>query len=329
MTTPRVGIIGTGMIAAAHASALGRSPALTLGGVHDVNPAAGEAFARTHGATVEPDLDHLLAGNDAVIICTPNQTHVPLADQVLAAGKPLLLEKPMALSGDDAERLRRGFAEAGLPLLVGHTHRHSDYGRTVHQVISSGALGRVKQVRIAITGGWIWGGWQAWVLDEQKSGGHAFHNGVHLYDLAHWWLDSPVVEAIGVGQRLTSAALEFDDYLVATLTTESGATAVCEISRGEKPVSTSLFEIVVHGDQGTLRRQWNSEGWVSFTEAAAGPRPIPTSDPFARQLDVFARAIASEPYSPDPADAVHATRIAEAVARSAAAGLVEPVEVAR
>ena len=162
----------------------------------------------------------------------------------------------------------------------------------------------MRSVRIAIIGGWIWGGWSAWVLDPARSGGHAFHNGVHLYDLARWWLGSPIASVYAVGQPLTSAALAIDDYLCSTLVAESGATAVCEISRGERPRTTSLFEIVVHGDRGTLVRSNGGEGLVAYTTGGSGPRAVPGTDPFRRQLGVFAAAVAgTAPVDPGPEDA--------------------------
>ena len=179
----------------------------------------------------------------------------------------------MALSSVDARSVADAFQAADRVLLVGHTHRHSDYARAVHDVVSSGRLGTVRSVRIAIIGGWIWGGWSAWVLDPARSGGHAFHNGVHLYDLARWWLGSPIASVYAVGQPLTSAALAIDDYLCSTLVAESGATAVCEISRGERPRTTSLFEIVVHGDRGTLVRSNGGEGLVAYTTGGSGRAP--------------------------------------------------------
>jgi predicted dehydrogenase len=277
-----------------------------------------------------PDVADLLGADDvdALIVGTPNDTHAELALRAAAAGKHLLLEKPMALSAADARSVAEAYRRAGLVLLVGHTHRHADYARAVHDVIASGRLGTVRAVRIAVTGGWIWGGWSAWVLDPARSGGHAFHNGVHLYDLARWWLGSPIASVYAVGQPLTSAALAIDDYLCTTLVAESGATAVCEISRGERPRTTSLFEIVVHGDRGTLVRSNGDEGLVAYTTGASGPRAVGGTDPFRRQLGVFAAAVAgSALVDPGPDEAVHATAVAEAAERSARTG--KTVEVSR
>lgn len=326
--TPRFAIVGTGFIAASHAQAIAASGGV-LTTVVDANQAAALTFATRWGAQTATFGDMLANPEvDAVILCTPNDTHAPMALEVAAAGKHLLLEKPMALEVADAVAVREAFAGADRRLLVGHTHRHSDVGRTVAGAIAEGRLGTVRNLRIAITGGWIWGGWHAWVLDSQRSGGHAFHNGVHLYDLARWWLGSPIERVFAQGQGLTSAALDFDDYLCATLVAESGAAAVCEISRGEHPRTTSAFEIVVHGERGSLVRRWTSDGLVTFTAAASGPRGLGTSDPFARQLAGFSAAITDgAPLDPDPALAVHATAVAAATRESARTGTT--VEVLR
>jgi predicted dehydrogenase len=326
----RVALVGAGFIAGAHAAAAATRPDVELVAVTDRDAAAANRFATTWGVRAEPRVEDVLAADDvdAVVVCTPNDTHADLARSAAAAGKHLLLEKPMALSAADAQSVADAYERAGLVLLVGHTHRHADYARAVHDVIASGRLGTVRAVRIAITGGWIWGGWSAWVIDPARSGGHAFHNGVHLYDLARWWLGSPIASVYAVGQPLTSAALAIDDYLCSTLVAESGATAVCEISRGERPKSTSLFEIVVHGDRGTLVRSNGGEGLVAYTTGACGPRAVGGADPFRRQLGVFAAAVAgSAPVDPGPAEAVHATAVAEAAERSARTG--QSVEVGR
>ncbi|MDQ6895090.1 MAG: Gfo/Idh/MocA family oxidoreductase [Actinomycetota bacterium] len=319
----RVGFVGAGFIAGAHATAAAGLPDVELVAVTDRDGAAAARFAAAWGVRVVPDVADLLESDDVdtLVVCTPNNSHAALALATAEAGKHLLLEKPMALSAVDARSTAVAFREAGRVLLVGHTHRHADYARTVHEVIASGRLGTVRSLRIAITGGWIWGGWSAWVLDPARSGGHAFHNGVHLYDLARWWLGSPIASVYAVGQPLTSAALAIDDYLCSTLVAESGATAVCEISRGERPRATSLFEIVVHGDRGTLVRSNGDEGLVAYTTAGSGPRAAAGTDPFRRQLAVLAAAVArGEPVDPDPEAAVHATAVAEAVQRSARTG---------
>ena len=324
-----IGIVGAGFIADSHAQAAISHPGLTVAAVHDAAPGAAAGLAARYGARVADSLDDLLADDtvDIVVVGTPNDTHRDLALQVAAARRHLLLEKPMALSVADSRRVVEAFQERGTVLMVGHTHRHSDYARAVDAALRAGTIGQPRSMRIAITAGWIWGNWGAWVLDPARSGGHAFHNGVHLYDLAHWWMGSPVVSAYTMGQRLTSGALAIDDALVATLEHANGAASICEISRGERPKSTNLFEIVVHGTTGTLVRRWSSDGTVSLADDLAGPLGAAGTSPFARQLGVLHDAVrAGAPVVPDVADAVHAIAIAEAVQSSADSGDAVAVE---
>ncbi len=323
-----IGIVGAGMIAESHAQAAQGLPGFRIAAVHDRLPAAAAGLAARYGGTVASDLAALLADDavDVVVLGTPNDTHAQLALAVAAAGKHLLLEKPLALSVTDAEAVAAAFAERRLTLLVGHTHRHSDYARAVAGLLHSGAVGTPRSMRIAITAGWLWGSWGAWVLDPARSGGHAFHNGVHLYDLAHWWMGSRVVRVYAMGQKITSAALAIDDALVATLEFANGATAVCEISRGERPKATNMFEIVVHGSIGTLVRRWNSDGAVILAEDLVGPMSATAASPFARQLCVLREAVVNgSPIFPDTAAAVHAIAIAEAVEQSSRTGEVVDV----
>ena len=132
----RLALVGTGFIAAATlppqpASRMSRSWRSPTG-----TPAPPPVRARAWGARVVPDVADLLADDDvdALVVCTPNDTHATLA-RAAAAGKHLLLEKPMALSAADARSVADAFAAAGRVLLVGHTHRHTDYARAVHDVI--------------------------------------------------------------------------------------------------------------------------------------------------------------------------------------------------
>ena len=323
-----IGIVGAGFIAESHAAAIDALPGCRLSTVFDVQPSAASAVAIRHGADTADSLAGLLSRPDidAVIVGTPNDTHAEIARLVAAAGKHLLMEKPLALSAALARELAGEFDRRGLTLMAGHTHRHSDYARTIKALLDDGAVGTPRSMRIAITGGWIWGGWNSWVLDPARSGGHAFHNGVHLYDLARWWLGSPLTTAWGSGQRRTSAALAIDDYLVATFRTASGAAAVCEISRGERPRSTNVFEIVIHGTTGSIVRTWHSDGLVLFSDEAAGPQPVPGNSPFTAQLLAFLSAIRDGvPVVPSVADAIHALDAAEAVERSVRSGAVEKV----
>src|SRR5262249_48677211 len=154
---------------------------------------------------------------------------VDLGLRIAAAGKHLLMEKPLAVTVEGADQLVRAFRERGLILMGAHTHRFYPYGQTIKQAVVSGDIGQPVYVRLAILGGWIWPDWRAWVLDPGRSGGHVLHNGVHLLDLATWWIDDVPSPIYVQGRKETSGDLEIFDYLNMVVHYRDGATAVCEM----------------------------------------------------------------------------------------------------
>src|SRR5205823_13961158 len=135
-------------------------------------------------------------------------------------GTPLLSDLASAGMLEDA------FHARGLVLMAAHTHRFADYGRTVKRIVEAGEIGRPVYVRLAILGGWIWPDWRAWVLDPKRSGGHVLHNGIHLLDLATWWVADEPVSVYVQGRKETSAELDIFDYLCMTVRYRGGCTAV-------------------------------------------------------------------------------------------------------
>ncbi len=324
-----IAIVGAGFIAESHADAIAQLAGLRLCSVVDRDIGAARRLAARHEVRAVGELsDAWDDQTQAVIVCTPNHTHVHLGMEVARAGRHLLMEKPLALSVEGARQLVDAFQRGDRQLLVGHTHRHTDYARVIHQTIVAGHIGTPLALRLSITGGWIWGGWGSWVLDPQLSGGHAFHNGVHLYDLASWWLGAPIVSVWAHGQRLTAADLGIDDYLSATLLTADGRSAVCDISRGERPRALNLFEVHVEGSAGSLTRTWSSDGITRFSDEYGGPLSAPGGVPFVRQLAVFRDAVTGHgPLIPQPQEAIAAVAVAEAVHAAAQSGDLTPVAI--
>lgn len=287
-------VVGTGMIANAHLAALRSHPGAKVRGLVDTHPGRGSAAALANGAVDwTTDLDEALAwpGCDAVIVCTPNVSHAPIARRALAAGKHVLMEKPLTITVGDALELQQGFAEAGLVLAAAHTHRAYDYSRSVMEVIEAGRIGTPQVIRLTILGGWIWGDWRAWVMDPNRSGGHPLHNGVHLLDTVTWWMGERPTSVYARGQRQTQQGIGIDDHLEMTLRFPGGRFAVCEMSRGHRPATTAVRELSVIGSSGTLDQPAGADGVAVLSEA--GPSAIPplASDGFARQLTGWVEAI--------------------------------------
>jgi predicted dehydrogenase len=145
----RIAVAGAGYIGQAHMGAALASPTVTLSAVVDPSPAA-QATAQATGVPLYASLAELFAKDkpDGVVLATPNPLHVPQALQCIAAGVPMLLEKPIAQTVAEAEALVHAADEAKARLLVGHHRAHSPIMAKARQVVESGVLGRL----VAVTG---------------------------------------------------------------------------------------------------------------------------------------------------------------------------------
>src|SRR4051812_39764745 len=144
----RIGLIGAGGIAHVHL------PAWVSLGVDVVvyaHAGAGELTAQFGGRAVN-SLDELLASCDVVDIATPTPSHAELALAALAAGRPVVCEKPLARTAAEAERVIEAFEAAGLPLYPGHVVRFFGEYAAMHAAVVAGAIGDIAVQRFTRTG---------------------------------------------------------------------------------------------------------------------------------------------------------------------------------
>ena len=147
MTKTRIAIAGAGLIGRVHVEAIRRTPGLALSALVDPSPQAATPAAEA-GVPLYASLDELLARDrpDGVVLATPNALHVPQALQCIDAGLPILLEKPIAPSVAEGERLLRVVEDSGARVLLGHHRAHSPIMAKARQVVQSGVLGRLVAV---------------------------------------------------------------------------------------------------------------------------------------------------------------------------------------
>ena len=149
MNKTRIAVVGAGAIGLAHVDVARQSPSCTLSAIVDPAPAAADIAANA-GVPRYPSLAALMAADqpDGVILATPNPLHVPQALECIAAGLAVLLEKPMATTLAEAERLVKAADAATARLLIGHHRAHSPIMAKARAVVDSGVLGRL----VAVTG---------------------------------------------------------------------------------------------------------------------------------------------------------------------------------
>jgi len=218
----RLGLIGCGSIADAHLRAIAALPErcrLIWAADRNAEQAARVAAA----ARGQPLISYQegLQAVDAVIIATPHHLHAAVALDAAAAGKHILLEKPLATTLADADRILAAVEQAGVILLVGYTRHYQPEFQRASTLLASGAYGRVLTIHATVLEsvvGYV-AGWLA--RRDQLGGGCLFSAGGHPLE----WLVSmagPVVDLCCLTERFT-VEMEGEDAAVVALRFASGA----------------------------------------------------------------------------------------------------------
>jgi predicted dehydrogenase len=139
----RVGVFGTGALGRHHARILGTLDGVERVGIYDPRPAAAAAVAEETGARVFDEFDALAARIDAAVVAAPTSAHAELGERLLARGVDVLVEKPIAATPEEADRLIAAAAEAGRVLAVGHVEFHNP---AVAALLAAGGAPRFVEV---------------------------------------------------------------------------------------------------------------------------------------------------------------------------------------
>ena len=248
------GIIGTGMIAHFHAKAIQAMPGGAVVACFNQNPEKARKFAEEYGCRACDTLEAMLADPQVqiVTICTPSGAHREPALAAAAAGKHVVVEKPLEITLERCDDIIRACEQAEVRLCTIFPSRFSPANLALKQAIDSGRFGRVTLGDTYVK--W-WrtqeyydgGGWRGtWALD----GGGAFMNqAIHNVDLLAW-LMGDVAEVTGFTSTLAHERIEVEDVGVASLKFRSGAIGVMEASTAVWPGLLKRTEI--HGSRGTV-----------------------------------------------------------------------------
>ncbi|MEM4688970.1 MAG: Gfo/Idh/MocA family oxidoreductase [Thermofilaceae archaeon] len=182
----RIGFIGSGGIAAAHASRLARMEDVELAAFSDVDLGRARMLAERYGGRAYADWREMLEREklDAVFICLPPFAHTDEVEVAAERGVHVYIEKPIALSVEQAYRMVRAVEKHGVKSQVGYQLRFSFAGERTKQLVESGELGRV-----GLVAGLYWCRFirTDWWIDKTKSGGQLVEQSTHLYDLLRWF----------------------------------------------------------------------------------------------------------------------------------------------
>jgi predicted dehydrogenase len=337
----RIAVVGAGLIGRRHIDLVRRDPVCALTAVVDPDPAA-EALAAQSGAPWHATLDGLLirAGlPDGVIIATPSSLHREHAERCIAAGIPILVEKPIATTVEDGLGMAETAARHAVPLLVGHHRRHSPVLAAAREVIATGALGDLVAVSATTMFAKPEAYFQAAPWRRQPGGGPILINLIHDIDALRFLVGDvasvqamaathvrghPVEETVSVNLQFANGALG------SLLLSDTAASPLSwELTAGEDPSfpqQRGHDSYLLAGTRGSLGiptlRLMTYDGEPSWqAPMRTSIVPVQTVDPLARQLDHF-RAVIERREAPLVTgwDAVESLRVTLAVVEAARTG---------
>jgi UDP-N-acetyl-2-amino-2-deoxyglucuronate dehydrogenase len=339
--TPRgFGIVGAGVISLVHADAIASIPDARLVAVTDVEPERAKALAAAHECAAEPDLDALLARDDVevVSVCVPSGLHAEVGIRAAAAGKHLVVEKPVDVSLEAADRLISAARAAAVVMTVISQHRFDQGLIELRRLLDDGRLGRLVLGEASTKwyrsqGYYDSAAWRGtWALD----GGSLTNQGIHYLDLLLWCM-GPVAEVTALFSTQTHQ-IEVEDAALAALRFASGAVGTVVASTAVFPGFAQRLEIsgtggtvVVedgeisrceladdHGDPGLRGDRTSRSGEQSG--AAARPAGLDIASHAAQISDLLNAIDEGREPSVTGADGRAALEIVRAVYESARAG---------
>ncbi|MBE7062478.1 MAG: Gfo/Idh/MocA family oxidoreductase [Clostridia bacterium] len=197
----RIGIIGTGNLAAHHAKNYNAIPGVALAACCDLNRERAEEFAKTHNVEKVYDTFEELVKDpslDAVSVVTWNNAHCAATIAALEAGLHVLCEKPMAMNAEEGKRMQAAAEKSGKLLMIGFVRRFGINADIAKSYVESGALGNIYYAKTRCIR--RCGNPLGWFADKARSGGGPLIDlGVHMIDLARYLMGKPcAVSAYGV-----------------------------------------------------------------------------------------------------------------------------------
>ncbi|PRB01549.1 Gfo/Idh/MocA family protein [Microbacterium sp. MYb64] len=317
----RIGLIGAGAVAPFHITAASVLDGIELTAVCDIDEqAARRATAGTRAAVFTDHRRMLDAGVvDAVIVNTPHALHLPIAEDAASAGAHMLVEKPMATSVADCDRMIAACRTAGVALTVGHIQHFLPEKVAAARVIASGELGEVRLIRDNRSTDYRPGSRSAWFFSPEIAGGGALINiGGHCLDRSLWLGGGRAVEMLADTANRFGSLVETDGNMQLRLDNGVGVT-ISVISdpatRGDSMTivcERGVIEVDPH--RGTVV---HADG-RSRIEHAVDPAGIQQA--FTAQLADLAAVVAGGAPTVPLAHARHVVELVHAAYRSAADG---------
>ena len=325
----RVGILGVGAVTQiVHLPMLSERPDAEVVAVSDPDRLKAETLgARFEVPRVLSD-DEILSDDevDAAVICTPNHLHESLAIAGLERGKHVLVERPLAMSAEGAQRVLDAATASGRHLAVGLNHRFRPDVGALASFVAGGELGDLYAVRANSLARKMPTAGSTWRQRPEEAGGGALMDlGIPILDLAFWLTGYPRITRVTAVFR--SGEAEVEEAATVFAVSESGIAFSVEVS----------WNLFAEADRHHCRVM-GTEGSGSLPpldiHKQLGGRPMDVTprqpkarggegrfqNAYRRLLDQFIRAVLGKTDAPPPVEQVHLMEVIAAAYRSAGEG---------
>jgi len=246
----RLGLLGCGRIGRVHARAISQLPGAELAAVSDAQPDAAARLASEHDAEVRRSEEIVSASDiDAIVICTPTDTHADLIEAAARAGKPSFCEKPIDL---DVERVRTCLETVKAQdsiLMIGFQRRFDPHFRALKSSIEAGTIGTLEQIIITSRDP------GPPPIDYVRRSGGLFRDmTIHDFDMARFLLEEPVRRVLAIGDvRVMPEIADVSDVDTATVLMHSESGVQVTITNSRRATYGYDQRVEVLGSKGMLQ----------------------------------------------------------------------------
>ncbi len=331
--TLKFGLLGAGRIGKVHAKAINADPDAELVAVADAMAPAAQAIATQYGCEVR-SIEAILASKDidAVVICTPTDTHADLIEAFAKAGKAIFCEKPIDLSLDRVKACLKVVRDTKAVLMVGFNRRFDPHFVAVKGEITKGTIGAVEMVTITSRDP------GAPPVDYiARSGGIFRDMTIHDFDMARFLLGEEITEVSAMASVLVDPAIgKAGDYDSVQVMLKTATGKQCVISNSRRATYGYDQRIEVHGAAGAVSAENQRPVSIEVATASGYTRPALHDFFMTRYIDAYAAEIAAfikaasgkATATPSGEDGLAALALSEAALKSVAEGrLVKMTEI--
>ncbi len=323
--TIRFAILGAGRIGLVHAQAITSNSQSKLVAVADAFEESAENLIAKFGGELR-DIDAIALSDDidAVLICTPTNTHADLIEQFARAGKAVFCEKPIDLSVERVKSCLQLVEDTGAKLMVGFNRRFDPHFVALRGAVISGQIGDVEMINIISRDP------GAPPPDYIKVSGGIFKDmTIHDFDMARFLLGEEIETVIASASVLVDPKIgELGDFDSANVILATASGKQCAISNSRRATYGYDQRIEIHGSTGMVSAENQRPVGIEIANANGFTRP-PLHDFFmtryveayANEISSFISALVNEsPMIPSGRDGLAALEIAEAVLQSVETG---------